>query len=349
MRYNIALLKGDGIGPEIVDSAVLVLDKVAKKYGHDFKYEALLAGGCSIDKNGVPLTQETIDRCLACDSVLFGAVGGPKWDSLPGTLRPEKALLGIRKALGLYANIRPAKLHTSLAGRCPLKNEEGFDLVIIRELTGGIYFGENGRRNGELGPEAYDTECYSAFEIERIGRIAFETALKRSKKVTSIDKANVLESSRLWREIMHRLDDEYKDIEYSDMLVDNAAMQLIKNPAQFDVVVTSNMFGDILSDEASQLTGSIGLLPSASLGSGRRGLYEPIHGTAPDIAGKNLANPVATILSAAMMLRYSFGLSKEADCIESATEEALRLGYATCDIGGKLGTKEMAEKILEQM
>jgi 3-isopropylmalate dehydrogenase len=279
--------------------------------------------------------------------VLLGAVGGPKWDTLPGHLRPEKALLGVRKALNLYANIRPAKLYGALKGRCPLRETADFDIMIIRELTGGMYFGESGRRNGNLGPEAYDTECYSITEIERIGRVAFETAKLRSKKITSIDKANVLESSRLWRETMHKLAGEYKDIEYSDMLVDNAAMQLIKNPAQFDVVVTSNMFGDILSDEASQLTGSIGMLPSASLGDTKRGMYEPIHGSAPDIAGRGIANPIATILSAAMMLRYSFGLLKEADCIEKAVQDALDAGNFTCDIGGVLTTEQMNKKILE--
>jgi 3-isopropylmalate dehydrogenase len=274
-------------------------------------------------------------------------VGGPKWDTLPGHLRPEKALLGIRKALGLYANIRPAKLYTALKDRCPLRSGDGFDILIVRELTGGIYFGESGRREGSLGLEAYDTECYSVTEIERIGRVAFEAALKRGSKVTSIDKANVLESSRLWRETMHKLAAEYPNVEYSDMLVDNAAMQLIKNPAQFDVIVTSNMFGDILSDEASQLTGSIGLLPSASLGEGTRGMYEPIHGSAPDIAGKGISNPIATILSVAMMLRYSFSLAAEADCIENAVEQTLNNGYLTGDIGGNLTTGEITAKILE--
>jgi len=347
MKINLALLKGDGIGPEIVDCSIEVLNKVAGKYGHEITYTALLAGGCAIDAVGEPLPRETVERCLASDSVLLGAVGGPKWDTLPGHLRPERALLGIRKALGLYANIRPAKLYTALKDRCPLRSSDGFDIVIVRELTGGIYFGESGRREGEGGTEAYDTECYSTFEIERIGRVAFETALKRGHKVTSIDKANVLESSRLWRETMHKLAAEYKNVEYSDMLVDNAAMQLIKNPSQFDVIVTSNIFGDILSDEASQLTGSIGLLPSASLGDGTRGMYEPIHGSAPDIAGKGIANPIATILSVAMMLRYSFSLSEEADCIERAVEQTLNNGYFTGDIGGNMTSREITEKILE--
>lgn len=349
MEKQIALIKGDGIGPEIVDSAVMVLDKVSEMYGHKFIYKSLLAGGCAIDETGEPLPEDTLTACLESDSVLLGAVGGPKWDTLPGSSRPEKALLGLRQGLGLYSNIRPARLYTALKNRCPLRNTDGFDMVIVRELTGGIYFGENGRRNGKNGQEAYDTECYSEMEIERIGRVAFETAKKRRGKVISVDKANVLESSRLWREVMHRLANEYPEVEYSDMLVDNAAMQLIRNPAQFDVMVTSNMFGDILSDEASQLTGSIGMLSSASLGEGTRGMYEPIHGSAPDIAGKGLANPIATILSAAMMLRYSFDMAKEADCIENAVEKALNAGYATVDIDGTLNTFEMTKKIIEFM
>jgi 3-isopropylmalate dehydrogenase len=347
MKYNIALLKGDGIGPEIVDSAVSILNQIAVKFGHEFTYNALLAGGCAIDATGVPLPEETLKACLESDSVLLGAVGGPKWDTLPGNLRPEKALLGVRKGLGLYSNIRPAKLYAALKDRCPLRTVSDFDIVIIRELTGGIYFGTSGRRNGELGEEAFDTECYSVTEIERIGKVAFETAMKRKKKLVSIDKANVLESSRLWRERMHKLSEAYPEVEYSDMLVDNAAMQLIKNPAQFDVIVTSNMFGDILSDEASQLTGSIGMLPSASLGDTKCGMYEPIHGSAPDIAGKGISNPIATILSAAMMLRYSFDLEEEANCIDTAVETALNNGFLTVDIGGTMTTKEITEKILE--
>ncbi|HBL83649.1 MAG: 3-isopropylmalate dehydrogenase [Clostridiales bacterium GWF2_38_85] len=349
MRINLALLKGDGIGPEIVDSACHVLDTVARRYSHDIAYTSLLAGGCAIDATGVPLPKETLDECLKSDSVLLGAVGGPKWDTLPGHLRPEKALLGVRKALGLYANIRPAKLYSALADRCPLRVVDDFDILIVRELTGGIYFGESGRRNGQYGEEAFDTECYSEKEIERIGRVAFEAAKKRNKKLTSIDKANVLESSRLWRETMHKLSHEYKEVEYADMLVDNAAMQLIKNPAQFDVIVTSNMFGDILSDEASQLTGSIGMLPSASLGESTRGMYEPIHGSAPDIAGKGIANPIATILSVAMMLRYSFSLEKEADCIENAVVKTLDQEYFTGDIGGKMTNNEITDKIIENL
>ena len=302
MEFQIALIKGDGIGPEIVDSAVRVLEKIGQKYGHTFHCTPYLAGGCAIDATGIPLPEETVQGCLNADSVLLGAVGGPKWDKNPGNLRPEKALLGLRAALGLFTNLRPAKIYPALAGDCPLRPDivaNGFDMVMVRELTGGIYFGERGRREGKYGPEAYDTESYSVMEIERIARVAFETARKRRKRVISIDKANVLETSRLWRETVHRIAEEYPDVSCTDMLVDNAAMQLVRNPAQFDVVVTTNMFGDILSDEASQITGSIGLLPSASLGSTKRGLYEPIHGSAPDIAGQNKANPIATILSAA--------------------------------------------------
>jgi 3-isopropylmalate dehydrogenase len=319
MEFNIALVKGDGIGPEIVSGAVQVLEKIGEKFGHTFRFTEYLAGGCAIDACGVPLPEETVQGCRNSDSVLLGAVGGPKWDGLPGDVRPEKALLGLRSALGLYTNLRPAKLYSALAGECPLRPDivaKGFDLMMVRELTGGIYFGERGRREGKYGPEAYDTEAYSVMEIERIARVAFEAARKRNKKVHSIDKANVLETSRLWRETVHRIAEEYPDVECVDMLVDNTAMQLVRNPSQFDVVVTTNMFGDILSDEASMITGSIGLLPSASLGATTCGMYEPIHGSAPDIAGQDKANPIATILSAAMMLRYSFSLLEEAACIE---------------------------------
>lgn len=355
MEFNIALLRGDGIGPEIVDSAVAVLEKTAEKFGHKFNFTPYLIGGCAIDATGMPLPQETVDGCLASDSVLLGAVGGPKWDDQPGEKRPEKALLGIRSALELFTNLRPATLYPALRAASPLKDEivgDGFDIMIVRELTGGIYFGDRGYRQGKYGEEAYDTEAYSVTEIERIGRVAFETAMKRNKRVTSIDKANVLESSRLWRKTMHKLAEEYPEVEYSDMFVDNAAMQLVRNPKQFDVIVTSNMFGDILSDEASQITGSIGMLASASLGATTRGMYEPIHGSAPDIAGQNKANPIATILSAAMMLRYSFGLSEEADCIEKAVDKVLNDGWRTADLMGSIeGTPltctEMTEKVLE--
>ena len=355
MEFKIALVKGDGIGPEIVDSAVRVLEKIGQTFGHTFTCTPYLAGGCAIDAVGIPLPQETVDGCLAADSVLLGAVGGPKWDKNPGNLRPEKALLGLRAALGLFTNLRPAKIYPALAGDCPLRPDivaDGFDMVMVRELTGGIYFGERGRREGKYGPEAYDTEAYSVMEIERIARVAFETARKRRKNVISIDKANVLETSRLWRETVHRIAEEYPDVTCTDMLVDNAAMQLVRNPAQFDVVVTTNMFGDILSDEASQITGSIGLLPSASLGSTKRGLYEPIHGSAPDIAGQNKANPIATILSAAMMLRYSFDLGAEADAIEAAVDRVLNKGLRTADLGGgdaSLGCTEMTDAILAEL
>lgn len=358
MDYQIALIKGDGIGPEIIGEAVKVLHAVGKKYGHTFTFTDVLMGGCAIDATGVPLPDETVEICKKSDSVLLGAVGGPKWDTLPGHLRPEKGLLGIRAALGLYANLRPALLYSALAEACPLKAEivkNGLDILIVRELTGGIYFGERGRRTGKNGEEAYDTECYSTAEIERIGRIGFESAKKRGGKLMSIDKANVLESSRLWREVIHKMAEDYPDVTCTDMLVDNAAMQLVRNPGQFDVIVTSNLFGDILSDEASMVTGSIGMLPSASLGDGTLGMYEPIHGSAPDIAGQNKANPIATILSAGMMLRYSFGLGAEADAIETAVQKALNEGYRTGDIAGTsndkeiLNTIEMGDKIISYL
>ncbi len=356
MEFNIALVKGDGIGPEIVDGAVAVLEEIGKKFGHKFNFTPYLAGGAAIDEYGIPLPQETVDGCKNSDSVLLGAVGGPKWDTLPGDIRPEKALLGLRAALGLFTNLRPAKIYPALKGACTLRPdiaERGFDLVIVRELTGGIYFGERGRRQGKYGEEAYDTEAYSIKEVERIARVAFETARKRRKNVVSIDKANVLETSRLWRETVHKVAEEYPDVTCTDMLVDNAAMQLVRDPSKFDVVVTSNMFGDILSDEASQITGSIGLLASASLGDSKCGLYEPIHGSAPDIAGQNKANPIATILSAAMMLRYSFSLTQEADCIENAVNKVLEAGLRTADIlvgeGTPLTCTGMTEEIIKAL
>ncbi|MBQ3482926.1 MAG: 3-isopropylmalate dehydrogenase [Clostridia bacterium] len=355
MEKKIALLRGDGIGPEIVDSAVRVLEAVAAKYGHKFTFTPYLIGGSAIDATGKPLPEETVAGCLVADSVLLGAVGGPKWDTLPGDLRPEKALLGIRAAMELFTNLRPAKLYPALKGECPLREDivaAGFDIMIVRELTGGIYFGERGQRWGKYGEEAYDTECYSRMEIERIARVAFETARKRGKKLTSIDKANVLESSRLWRRIVHEMAEQYPDVACADMLVDNAAMQLVRNPAQFDVIVTSNMFGDILSDEASQITGSIGMLPSASLGDTARGLYEPIHGSAPDIAGQNKANPIATILSAAMMLLYSFDMATEAKAIIDAVDRVLAAGYRTADLahgGDAVTTTEMTDLILKEL
>lgn len=357
MVKNIAVIKGDGIGPEIVTQAQLVLDKVGEKFGHKFNYTDVLMGGCAIDATGVPLPQETVDVCLKSDSVLLGAVGGPKWDTLPGKLRPEAGLLGIRGALKLFANIRPAKLFPSLASACPLKEEitsAGLDLVIVRELIGGAYFGKRDTYVDENGVKtAYDTMAYSDFEIERIARVAFEMARKRRSKVHSVDKANVLDSSRLWREVVHKVKEEYPDVEYYDILVDNCAMQLVRNPGQFDVMVTENLFGDILSDEASMITGSLGMIPSASLGEGTLGLYEPIHGSAPDIAGQNKANPIATILSAAMMLRYSFDMAKEADAIENAVNAVLDEGFRTGDImsdGKKLvSCTEMGALVAEKI
>lgn len=335
---KIAVIKGDGIGPEIVEQTERVLDIVAAKFGHKFEYTDVLMGGIAIDTTGVPLPQETVDVCKASDSVLLGAVGGPMWDAGPGHLRPEAGLLGIRGALGLFANIRPVKLFPELADACPLKNAGDIDLVIVRELIGGAYFGERKTFVNEEGQRAaYDTMLYRDYEIERICKVAYNLARKRRNHVTSVDKANVLDSSRLWREIAHATHDNndlFKNIALSDMLVDNTAMQLIKNPGQFDVIVTENLFGDILSDEASMLTGSLGMMASASMGAGSLGLYEPIHGSAPDIAGKNLANPIATILSAAMMLRFSFDFVTEADAIENAVSRVLRAGLRTADIAG---------------
>jgi 3-isopropylmalate dehydrogenase len=352
---NIAVIKGDGIGPEVVGEALKILGKVASKYGHKFNYSEALLGGGAYDATGKPLPEETVKICLKSDAVLLGAVGGPKWDNLPGHLRPEAALLGIRKALKLYANIRPAVLYPALSGSCPLKADivaGGVNIAVVRELTGGIYFGEKGRRTGVWGEEAYDTDCYSVFEVERIARVAFNMARKRKKQVISIDKANVLESSRLWRETVHELaEKEYPDIEVTDMLVDNAAMQLVRDPSQFDVILADNMFGDILSDEAAMVTGSIGILPSSSVGDGKRGLYEPIHGSAPDIAGQNKANPIATILSAAMMLRNSFDLEEEAAAVEKAVSSALEKGYATSDLNDNnyISCNEMGDKIAEEI
>ncbi len=352
MNKNITVLKGDGIGPEIVNEAIKVLDKICEKYGHKFNYTEVDIGGCSIDKYGVPITEEGMAKCKSADSVLLGAVGGPKWDNVDPSIRPEKALLAVRSELGLFANLRPTKLFMQLADSSPLKPSivgNGIDLMIVRELTGGIYFGD--RRTETVNGErvAVDEMKYSEHEVERIGRVAFETARKRSSRVASVDKANVLDSSRLWRSVMHKLAQEYSDVEYSDILVDNTAMQLIKNPSQFDVVVTENMFGDILSDEASMLTGSIGMMPSASLSEGTLGMYEPIHGSAPDIAGMDIANPIGTIMSCAMMLRYSFDMPREADDIEAAVNRALDDGYRTADIYKegfkKVGCSEMGSII----
>ncbi len=351
MTYRIALIKGDGIGPEVTKAAVAVLDKTAKLFDHSFIYKEALAGGCAIDAVGEPLPAESVRVCKSCDAVLLGAVGGPKWDNLPGRLRPEKAILGLRSELGLFANLRPAALQKALKAFSPLRKDiadKGIDLIFVRELTGGIYFGERGRTDETT---AFDTESYSVTEIERIGRKAFGLAVKRRKSVVSVDKANVLESSRLWRETMHRIAKEYPQVLYSDMLVDNAAMQLVTNPSQFDVIVTSNLFGDILSDEAAAVTGSIGLIPSASLGEGTFGLYEPIHGSAPDIAGQGKANPLAAILSAAMLLRYSLSLAEEAAHIESAVEKALLSGARTGDMAqsgaaAPLSTAQMTDAVL---
>lgn len=355
MNYQIAVVAGDGIGPEITSAACQVLQQVVRRFGHTVRFTQVLAGGCAIDAFGEPLPADALKQCLDSDSVLLGAVGGPKWDTLPGHLRPERALLGIRKELGLYANLRPAKLMPVLSGACPLRAEtaqKGFDMLIVRELIGGMYFGKSGRGQGEDGTYAYDTEVYSQMEVRRIGRIAFEAARGRRLHVTSIDKANVLESGRLWRETIHELAKEYPEVTLRDMLVDNAAMQLVQNPSQFDVIVTTNMFGDILSDEASQLTGSIGLLPSASLGDGTRGMYEPIHGSAPDIAGQDLANPIATILSVAMMLRMSLGLPDAADIVEAAVDEVLQSGLRTRDIawgGPYVRGSEMTRALLSRI
>ena len=331
MVKNIAVIRGDGIGPEIVNEALKVLNKVAELYGHTFNYTDVDMGGCAIDKYGDPLPETELNKCLASDSVLLGAVGGNKWNDVPGNMRPEKGLLRLRAGMGVYSNNRPAKIWSQLADASPLKKsivDEGIDFIIVRELIGGIYFGEHKTE----GDTATDVLKYNEAEIERIGRIGFETARKRNKKLCSVEKSNVLDSSRLWKKVMHKLSEEYPDVELSDMLVDNCAMQIVKNPAQFDVVVTENMFGDILSDEASQITGSIGMIPSSSLGATSCGLYEPIHGSAPDIAGQDKANPIGTILSAAMMLKFSFNMCEEADAIENAVSKYLDAGYRTADI-----------------
>ena len=358
MNYKIALIRGDGIGPEIVNEAVAVINRVGEKFGHTFQYVDVLMGGCATDAVGKSYPDGTAELCKSCDAVLLGAVGGPKWGSdKPAEQRPETALLAIRKDLGLYANLRPAALRPALTDACPLKREtadKGIDLLVMRELTGGIYFGKRDRYDTpDRGVECTDLMAYSEMEIERIGRRAFEMARLRRHKVSSVDKANVLETSRLWRSVMHRLAEEYADVEYEDVLVDNCAMQLVRDPGQFDVLVTENMFGDILSDEASMITGSIGLLPSASMGDGDPALYEPIHGSAPDIAGQDKANPIATILSAAMMFRYSFQLTAEADAIEQAVDQALADGWRTADIAkpgeAVIGTRKMGQVIREKI
>jgi 3-isopropylmalate dehydrogenase len=371
MNYSIALVAGDGIGPEVCPWAVKVLDAVCGD--HTFNYVELEAGGVAIEKTGKPLPESTLEAAKQCDALLLGAVGGHKWESLPGNLRPERALLGLRAGLGVFANLRPAKLLPQLAGACPLKDEvliasnpdgkASFDMLIVRELTGGIYFGERGRSGAGEDESAFDTELYSRREIERLLRVAYDAAGKRRKKLCVVDKANVLESSRLWREVTNDLAREYKNIETSFLYVDNCAMQLVCAPGQFDVIATSNIFGDILSDEASVISGSIGMLASASLGetakNGRpMGMYEPIHGSAPDIAGKDIANPLATILSSAMMLRYSFALEKEALAIEAAVTAVLDKGLRTKDIANRsgansgekiVGTKEMGAAVLKEL
>ena len=356
MDYKIAVIKGDGIGPEVIDQTIEVLNKIGEKHGHNFNYKYVLAGGCAIDETGTPLPAETLEVCKNSDAVLLGAVGGPKWDAPTAKVRPEQALLGLRGGLNLYCNLRPALLYAPLRDASPLKDSiigDGIDISVVRELTGGIYFGERTLETQGDEEIAYDTEKYSTSEVRRIAKIAFDIASKRNKKVTSVDKANILESSRLWRRVVNEVSKDYPDVEVNHMYVDNAAMQLVRDPRQFDVIVTSNMFGDILSDEASMITGSIGMLPSASLGENSFGMYEPIHGSAPDIAGKGIANPLATILSAAMMLRYSFNLQKEADEIEKAVVKVLEDGYRTGDIiseGMKLvGTKEMGELVVKNI
>ena len=360
MEYTIAAISGDGIGPEIVREAKKVLDKIGQKYDHKFNYEDVLMGGISIDTYGVPLTDEALETAKKSDAVLLGAVGGnvgnSRWYDVAPNLRPEAGLLAIRKGLNLFANIRPAYLYNDLAGACPLKKEiigDGFDMVIVRELTGGLYFGERHTETVDGVEQATDTLVYSEKEIRRVAIKAFEIAMKRKKKVTSVDKANVLDSSRLWRKVVAEVAKDYPEVTLENMLVDNCAMQLVMNPRQFDVILTENMFGDILSDEASMITGSIGMLSSASLNESKFGLYEPSHGSAPDIAGKDIANPIATILSAAMMLRFSFDLDKEADAIEGAVRKVLADGYRTVDImdeGMKqVGTTEMGNLICERI
>lgn len=354
--FNIAVIQGDGIGVEITSVGIEVLKKVSAKYDVTLNLTNVLAGGCAIDATGVPLPAETLEICKKSDAVFLGAVGGPKWDTLPGNLRPEQALLGLRAGLGLYANMRPATVYNVLKAASPLKDsiiEKGIDLLVVRELTGGIYFGERGRDEKDGVASAYDTERYSADEIKRIAHVAFNSAMKRDKRVMSIDKANILESSRLWREVVIEVSKEYPEVELNHMYVDNAAMQLVRNPSQFDVMLTSNIFGDILSDEASMITGSIGMLASASLGEGTVGMYEPIHGSAPDIAGKDLANPLAQILSAAMMLEYSMNMPEAAREVEKAVVTVLEKGYRTGDIWTegftKVGTKEMGKLVLNEI
>ena len=356
MEKTIAVIRGDGIGPEIVEQAIAVLDTAAKKFGHSFCYTEAPMGGCAIDEFGVPLPESSRQICLASDSVLLGAVGGPKWDAQPPENRPEKGLLKLRGAMNLYSNIRPAHMFQELASACPLRADiaaKGVDFVVVRELIGGVYFGEHTlyEKNGE--PAAQDIMPYTEHEIRRIAHVAFQTARKRRKIVTSVDKANVLATSRLWRKTVSAVAEEYPDVELCHMYVDNASMQMIRDPSQFDVIVTENLFGDILSDEASQITGSVGMIPSSSMGDGTRGLYEPIHGSAPDIAGQDKANPIGTILSAAMMLKYSFGLAEESDAIEAAVNRVLEKGLRTGDMMSEgctpVGCKAMGDAICAEI
>lgn len=356
MKYKLAVIPGDGIGTEVMEESIKVLKAIGYKFGHRFDYEYLQAGGCAIDKFGTPLPVETLEACKNSDSVLLGAVGGPKWDKASERIRPEQALLGLRGALGLYCNLRPAVLYAPLKDASPLKESiigDSVDILVVRELTGGIYFGERGTEKANGIKSAYDTLRYNENEIKRIAKIAFEAAMKRNKKVTSVDKANILESSRLWRRVVSEVAKDYPEVTLNNIYVDNAAMQLVKNPKQFDVIVTENMFGDILSDEASMITGSIGMLPSASLRADNFGMYEPIHGSAPDIAGKGIANPLATILSMAMMLKYSFNLEEEARVIEKAVVNVLEKGYRTLDIMSdgmeSVGTKEIARLVIDEI
>lgn len=355
MKYKIAVAKGDGIGPEIVQAAMEVLDKIGTLRNIEFEYKEAPVGGYAYDNYGHPLPHETIKTCKECDSVLFGAVGGPAWDTLPLEMRPEMAILGLRKEMETFANLRPGYLFKALKDASPLKESiigDGFDIMVVRELTGGIYFGEKGYKDTKYGKSAYDIEIYSEMEVERIARIGFQMAMKRSKKLTSVDKSNVLESSRLWRSVVERVGKDYSQVTLEHMYIDNAAMQVIKDPKAFDVILTSNMFGDILSDEISMITGSIGMLASASIGEDKKGIFEPIHGSAPDISGKGIANPIATILSASMMLKYSLGLSEESQMIEKAVEATLEEGFRTSDIKGDgvgISTKEMTDQILKRI
>jgi len=356
MHAKIALLPGDGIGPEVIAEGVKVLNAVGEKFGHTFEFSEAIIGGRAIDETGTSLPDETLALCRQCDAILLGAVGGPKWSDPKAKVRPEQGLLKLRKELGLFANIRPVKIYPALIEASTLKPEviRGVDLVIIRELTGGLYFGQpQGRQDNAQGRAAVDTLYYTEAEIGRLMRVAFDLARQRRKKVTSVDKANVLASGRLWREVAHEVAAEYPDVEYEDILVDACSMHLIRTPGYFDVIATENMFGDILSDEASMLAGSMGMLPSASLAEGKFGLYEPIHGSAPDIAGKGIANPLATILSAAMMLRSTFNLLQEAEAVEKAVEAVLAAGYRTADLAGpgepSIGTVEMGDRVVEML